>query len=290
MALRLAFAVQAFVDSDILIIDEALAVGDINFQQKCMRFLDQYQKNGGTLIFVSHDSSAIRALCNKVIYLKRINGITKVDIGPTAEICNLYLQDQIEENNDSSNQKIKQTIIHNAKSEELNSTKTNFKLINECCYEVSSFEGDLYTKSKEAIITNVFITNNSYQNINTFPGDEILNMNICIETFRQINQPSVDFIIKDRLGQHLISESAGPVLLKEGIKFPSNTKLVVTFQFKMPPLGNGAYTIDFILSDGGHYNNETVVWINDAITLRSSGNRNVVGMLGLIDLGIQIEI
>ena len=68
MMVRLAFAVIAHVDADILVIDEALAVGDAVFTQKCMRFIRGFQLKG-TLLFVSHDSNAVNSLCNKALWL-----------------------------------------------------------------------------------------------------------------------------------------------------------------------------------------------------------------------------
>lgn len=70
MFVRLAFAVQAFSDPDILIIDEALSVGDFFFQQKCLNRIQELCDNGTTLLFVSHDTSTIRDLCRRTIYLK----------------------------------------------------------------------------------------------------------------------------------------------------------------------------------------------------------------------------
>jgi len=69
MSVRLAFAVIAHVDADILIIDEALAVGDAFFSQKCMRFLRDFQKHG-TLLFVSHDAAAVTNLCENAVWLE----------------------------------------------------------------------------------------------------------------------------------------------------------------------------------------------------------------------------
>jgi lipopolysaccharide transport system ATP-binding protein len=69
MFTRLGFSVVAHVDADVLIVDEALAVGDA-FVQKCMRFLHGFRDNGGTLVFVSHDMGAVTALCDRVIWLK----------------------------------------------------------------------------------------------------------------------------------------------------------------------------------------------------------------------------
>lgn len=69
MYVRLAFAVVIHVDADILIVDEALAVGDIAFQAKCMMALRQLIDAGTTVLFVSHDTSSVRNLCKKVLWL-----------------------------------------------------------------------------------------------------------------------------------------------------------------------------------------------------------------------------
>ena len=69
MTVRLAFAIIAHMNPEILIIDEALAVGDARFQLKCFSFLEDFKSNGGTLILVSHDLNSIARLCEKVIVL-----------------------------------------------------------------------------------------------------------------------------------------------------------------------------------------------------------------------------
>ncbi|NCN97074.1 MAG: ABC transporter ATP-binding protein, partial [Rhodoferax sp.] len=70
MLVRLAFAVIAHVDADILVIDEALAVGDAFFTQKCMRFLRGFMQHG-TVLFVSHDTAAVKSLCSHAIWLDK---------------------------------------------------------------------------------------------------------------------------------------------------------------------------------------------------------------------------
>ncbi len=69
MYIRLAFAVVVHVDAEILIVDEALSVGDMYFQAKCMAHMKKLMETGVTVLFVSHDVGAIKALCNRVIYL-----------------------------------------------------------------------------------------------------------------------------------------------------------------------------------------------------------------------------
>ena len=71
MIMRLAFAVQILCKPDILIVDEALSVGDFFFQQKCWRHINDLCKKGMTLLFVSHDMGAVRNICNRGIHLKK---------------------------------------------------------------------------------------------------------------------------------------------------------------------------------------------------------------------------
>jgi len=90
MFTRLGFSVVAHVDADVLIVDEALAVGDAFFVQKCMRFLHAFRENGGTLVFVSHDMEAVTALCDRVIWLK--DGRVFMD-APPKQVAAAYLAD-----------------------------------------------------------------------------------------------------------------------------------------------------------------------------------------------------
>jgi lipopolysaccharide transport system ATP-binding protein len=90
MYVRLAFAVAAHLDPDILLLDEVLAVGDYTFQRKCLDFAHQLQQKGATILFVSHNMFSIKSMCERVIYLKR--GEVVFD-GPTDEGLKLYEQD-----------------------------------------------------------------------------------------------------------------------------------------------------------------------------------------------------
>ena len=87
MFARLAFSVAIHVDTDILVVDEILAVGDMAFQQKCLRHMRGFCERGGTLLFVSHDDAAVRALCNRAIWLDE--GHIRAE-GRTSRICRLY--------------------------------------------------------------------------------------------------------------------------------------------------------------------------------------------------------
>lgn len=90
MYVRLAFAVAAHLDPDILLLDEVLAVGDFAFQRKCMSFARRLEQKGATILFVSHNMHSIKTMCERVIYLKK--GQVVFD-GPTAEGLKLYEND-----------------------------------------------------------------------------------------------------------------------------------------------------------------------------------------------------
>ena len=87
MVARLGFAIATEVKADLLVVDEVLAVGDFMFQQKCMQRLEGMLADGTTLLFVSHDSAAVRRLCSRAIWLD--HGNKRAD-GPSDEVCTLY--------------------------------------------------------------------------------------------------------------------------------------------------------------------------------------------------------
>lgn len=89
MTVRLAFSVAANINPEILIVDEALAVGDIAFQRKCISYMESFSREGGILLFVSHSLEQIRRLCKNAIYLKNGSGT----IGTAKEMCDAYETD-----------------------------------------------------------------------------------------------------------------------------------------------------------------------------------------------------
>lgn len=88
MQLRLAFAVAAHLEPEILIIDEVLAVGDAEFQKKCIGKMEDVSKSGRTILFVSHNMAAIESLCNKAILLSKGK---LIDQGLCRDITNKYV-------------------------------------------------------------------------------------------------------------------------------------------------------------------------------------------------------
>jgi len=92
MKVRLAFSVAAHLEPEILIIDEVLAVGDIEFQKKCLGKMENINESGRTILFVSHNMSAITRICNRALLIKN-GGI--VDDGPAPKVVGSYIQSHV---------------------------------------------------------------------------------------------------------------------------------------------------------------------------------------------------
>jgi lipopolysaccharide transport system ATP-binding protein len=89
MNARLGFSIAAHLDPDVLVIDEVLSVGDIAFQQRCVDRMEQFKREGVTIIFVSHNLQAVATLCDRALYLKR----EVRSLGPVPQVLAAYLAD-----------------------------------------------------------------------------------------------------------------------------------------------------------------------------------------------------
>ncbi|MBX2895597.1 MAG: ABC transporter ATP-binding protein [Cyclobacteriaceae bacterium] len=110
MQLRLAFAVAAFLEPEILVIDEVLAVGDAEFQKKCIGKMEDVSRSGRTILFVSHNMAAVQSLCTTCLLLQR--GELKA-MGPSADVVTQYLTSLDSQTLDASGY----VAIHSAESE-----------------------------------------------------------------------------------------------------------------------------------------------------------------------------
>ena len=88
MVARIAFAIATATTPDILVVDEALSVGDFRFQEKCeVRINDLVESHGTTLLFVSHDINQVERVCKKAVWIEK--GHMRMD-GPVEEVCEAY--------------------------------------------------------------------------------------------------------------------------------------------------------------------------------------------------------
>lgn len=143
MYVRLAFAVASHLEPDILIVDEVLAVGDMDFQKKCMGRMDEVSKQGRTVLFVSHNLPMISSLCNKCVLLDSGKLVTK---GDTADVLPLYHGASFTQSKKAVAQGANQT--HKQKVELLSAWVTNGDQV--IAHKLSIFE-DVYLHIKYTV-------------------------------------------------------------------------------------------------------------------------------------------
>ncbi|WP_066715070.1 ABC transporter ATP-binding protein [Clostridium sp. Marseille-P299] len=146
MFARLAFAVAINVEPEILIVDEALSVGDMHFQIKCMNKMKSMMQGGTTVLFVSHDTNAIRRFCTKAIWLN--NGEIKL-VGEVNEVIDKYLDflklGELEDLGEIKNSSIENTEKEFTPGDNI-AEIINFEILNENNQSVEEIKYDEYIK------------------------------------------------------------------------------------------------------------------------------------------------
>ncbi len=125
MQLRLAFAVAAFLENEILIIDEVLAVGDAEFQKKCISKMESVTSTGRTLLFVSHDLNSLSKICNKALLLQQGQIVTQ---GKTTDVIANYLHGQQQSNVWQQTKALTTETYFTKVSTQLNGTQPNLSI------------------------------------------------------------------------------------------------------------------------------------------------------------------
>lgn len=291
MTLRLAFSVIAHVDADIMIIDEALAVGDAFFTQKCMRFMRKFMDEH-TVIFVSHDISAVNSLCNRVILLER--GRVKQD-GDPKDVTETYMKDMYEEKQGASAQPREEPKQEQVDLEAFEYRDMRADLINTGKYrndiEVFAFNEESASFGKKGItITNAFLLDGQGRPVNWIVGGERVILEARLEARQDICGPIVGFLLRNRYGQHLFGDNTyityrdRPLIVRKG------QRLTARFSFTMPILEKGDYSISIAVAEGTQAENIQHDWKHEALMLQSVASSCQTGMMGIPMRNISLSI
>jgi lipopolysaccharide transport system ATP-binding protein len=295
MYVRLAFAVIMHVNAEILVVDEALSVGDVFFQQKCMRYLRSFQKNGGTIIFVSHDTSAVVSLCDRAILLRPGK---EIFIGDAKKVCGIYIEDVYSARSFPDQSVINKKSLESSKPQSVNQANFSrpeilFKggVQNENIINISPFQSDAHSFGAQgAKIIDVWFESSTGQKLASIAGGDLVNFFIKVEANKEIKFPAFGFMIKDRLGQYVIAEGTDLAFRKHLLILNPGDVAQVEFSFFMPILFQGDYPLNIAFAEGMGDDHIQHHWINDAIVLHSLQSRLVHGICGLQDLNIKIKI
>lgn len=284
MFVRLAFAVIAHVDADILVIDEALAVGDVFFTQKCMRFLRNFQQNG-TILFVSHDTSAVTNFCSRAIWLD--SGTIKLS-GSSKEVTEKYLEGIYEVNQDTKRSQKKKTTPATDSEETLNDPLHDQRLP---FLQNSNLRNDLEIFHLEeqqqgfgtghATILHANLEDQSGKKLSWAVGGETVKISVQVHCSKDIDNPIIGFIVKDKLGQTLFGDNTYLSYMDTPVICQANSDVTGEFTFTMPILPSGAYSITVAFAEGSQEEHVQHHWIHDAITFESHSTSLSTGLVGI---------
>ena len=288
MYVRLAFAVIAHVDADILVIDEALAVGDAFFTQKCMRFLRKFMRTG-TVLFVSHDTEAVKSLCSKAIWIDK--GVV-LQSGSAKAVCDKYLQAFYESQTapvNTTKRSLKQILNKpQFKHTEIRPPAESGRTVRNDI-RLFSFEPEVDGfGSGAAKISGVEFFNSEDQPVTWLVGGELVRLSISAQIHAQRYAPIIGFYVKDRLGQILFGDNTYLTYLASPLVLTSDQEVQANFSFVMPVLPKGDYSICVAIAEGDIESHVPAHWLNDALVFRSEASPVAAGLVGIPMLGIEM--
>lgn len=274
MYVRLAFAVIAHVDADVLIVDEALAVGDAIFVQKCMRFLRAFREKG-TLLFVSHDAASITNFCQRVIWLDhgrvRMEGEAKKVMDSYAEYCARKMYgDSIAIAKLGSEAVVDSTAVP-VEEESTNDVRVDI---------FSNIENSEGWQSGHAAILEVRLETRQGQALASFCGGEKVVLRIVAETHEDLASPILGFFVKDRLGQSLFGEHTF-THVQPPLHVRAGERIEARFTFVLPLLPNGDYSMTVSIAEGDPYTHVQHHWLHDAVLIKVSSPTLRYGLVGI---------
>lgn len=294
MTMRLAFAVIAHVDADILIVDEALAVGDVFFVQKCMRFIRKFQEKG-TLLLVTHDTGSVQSLCQKAVWLH--HGECRGQ-GTSKTITESYLEAVYAEKqgvtlftkkkltaNDTKPLQEKNPVVDQRAAYINNSNLRNDLEIFDFNPNSSGFGAG------GAVIEEVKLLDaKSRSKLAYGVGGEEVVVAITALAKIQLDKPIIGFLLKNHLGQVVFAENTYLSHEKQLTAVRCGEKIQASFEFVMPHMPSGDYVITAAIANGTQESHVQHHWLHDAVAIRIHASHILHGLIGVPMRKIEILI
>jgi lipopolysaccharide transport system ATP-binding protein len=255
MQMRLAFSVATAKRPDLLIVDEALSVGDAYFQHKSFERIREFSKAGTTLLIVSHDKSAIQSVCNRAILLDAGRLAKEGDPEEIMDFYNAMIADRE------------------------NSTVRQY----------TSKQGKVQTVSGtgEATVSDIALLDEKGNRVETVDVGSALTLTVSVRASADIPRLVLGYMIKDRLGQPMFgTNTALKNLIEPDVK--SGEEIVYRFRFPMH-LGPGTYSIATALSSSDTHLVNNYEW-RDLAMVFTVVNMSKESFAGCAWLDPQVEI
>lgn len=267
MFVRLAFAVAIHVSPEVLIVDEALSVGDMRFQQKCYRKIRSFKERGVTILFVSHDTGAVTSFCDRCIWLK--DGRIERD-GPPPEVVRDYIAFM---SYDATTEEAPKALPETAAKDAPAATEWN---------ELATLNA--FGEKGVEILRASFSEQGSGRALHVVEGGEEVVYAMEVEFHADVTDLIYGLVLKDVHGNTVLALNTfvyghRPKPRKKG------ERAVVRFSFSFPRLRNGDYTFSPAVAEGTQDANVQHHWVHDAtlVTIAKNDARHKIGALLVID-------
>jgi lipopolysaccharide transport system ATP-binding protein len=298
MYARLAFAVAAHVEADILIVDEILSVGDIRFTQRCTRFIKDFVQRG-TLLFVTHDTSAVLALCDRAIWLDRgrliedgrpsrvINHYSTYMASPDESLeARTFLVRAREEEQRQADavERELETGARAVAKRERSPTSARQDLQSHPASQ-NTFSGFDWTRAshgdRRGAVVDAYWLDEADRRVTVLQGGEIISLILIMQAKQDLRSPIIGFGVRNRLGQVIFAwdSSREPGLL--GLTLSAGRRKEARFTFRFPYLLGGTYTLNVALADGTALDNTRSHAILDAMSFEVTWSTVTQGLIGV---------
>jgi len=272
MYVRLAFAVAINVDPEVLLIDEALSVGDMYFQHRCLNKIHELQARGKTILFVSHDPAFVVTLASKAAW---IHEGKLLQHGTPERIVSEYM-----------------AMVASRELRERRSTEASPAAVLPASVETGSTENladqvettipnvDVRYGNHKAEVLGIGLYGERGQRIHSAEGGQTILIRISVLFHEYVRQPIIGFMIKNRIGLFL----TGTNTKMEGSSVPEQPKgsiCSVEFRFPLPMLSTGNYSFAFAVADGTVEDYVICDWVENAYVLEIISATLVHGLLRL---------
>jgi lipopolysaccharide transport system ATP-binding protein len=275
MVVRLAFAVAINVDPDILLVDEALAVGDIYFRQRCMRKVHELRSRAVTILFVSHATADVKAIGDRALWLEHGQ---LMDVGDTDRVVAKYLAHMVEK--DSRYMRahpIAQHIGQPGEASHIEAPEVVTSIPN-----IDHRYGD-----ERAEVLGIAIVNEAGSPASMLEPCSRIIVRISVRAKAHVSRPVVGFMLRNQMGM----DFAGTNTAREGCELAAMNAgdiITVDFHVDIPELYPGSFSFSPAIANGTLMDYDMCDWIDNAIALQMARGEGQI--YGYLHLPCRVEI
>ena len=270
MAVRLAFAVAIHVDPEVLLVDEALAVGDVYFRQRCMRKVHELRQRGVTILFVSHATGDVKALGDRAMWLEK--GVVKA-LGRTDLVVAQYLA--------AMSEKDRVYQAHEFPLAEARSLQTPEEVVEEIPNVDHRF-GD-----SKAQIMGIAVLDAEGARVSSLKPNSTIVVRISVRAKENLDRPIVGFMFRNHLGV----DFAGTNTARERQDLPpmiAGDVCTVDFYLDLPALYASSFSFSPAIANGSLEHYAMCDWIDNAVVLQME--RSAQPMYGQFHLDCRVKV